>query len=89
MSYFDYLVFCVVVQAGFSDKKDLTEEMGGKGVVVFKWFDEADDATEEAGDIKTLLLLLLMGKYLESWCLMAASWAAGFVESEAKTILSS
>ena len=62
MSYFDYLVFCVVVQAGFSDKKDLTEEMGGKGVVVFKWFDEADDGTEDAADIKTLLSYQLSPK---------------------------
>ena len=63
---------------------DLTDEIGGRGVGVL-WWDDDDDEDED-----DMRVLLLRGKYLLlSWCLMAASWAAGLVESEAKTILSS
>ena len=66
---------------------DLTDEIGGRGVGVLWWANDDDDDVEDEDDMR---VLLLRGKYLlVSWCLIAASWAAGLVDREAKTILSS
>ena len=66
-------------------KEDRTDEMGGRGVGDgLLWPGAVAGCCDDM-----MLLLLLWGKYLVSWCLMAASWAAGLLDREANTILSS
>ena len=65
--------------------------MGGRGVVLwwFWWLFDTDEDDDDDGEGDGIRVLLFRGKYLLSWCLIAAIWAAGLLESEAKTILSS